>query len=195
MWSFTCPTPERLQRLVASQEALGLTYPEVGVSATGTPPGYNVDDNRVLLGRGSAVFAASCEALRGWRQFPSPWTRISPLPTPIAKGQTVAIIAHLFGLWWVNTCRIVTVFDEPTRFGFAYGTLPLHVERGEEQFLVEQHADGGVWYTIRAVSQPRYWMTRVAYPMTRRMQKRFARDSLAAMKAIVGTALVAEGKR
>jgi uncharacterized protein (UPF0548 family) len=195
MWSFTQPAPERLRRLIASQEALGLTYPAVGVSAVGTLPGYDMDDNRILLGRGPAVFVAAREALRGWRQFPSPWTRIWPLPTPIAEGQTVAMIAHLFGLWWSNTCRIVAVFDEPTRFGFAYGTLPQHVERGEEQFLVEQHADGSVWYSIRAVSRPRYWMVRMAYPLARRMQRRFVRDSLAAMKAIAGTPHVAEGVR
>ena len=184
MWSFTRPTPDQLRRLIASQEALGVTYTQIGVSATGTLPGYNVDANRVLVGRGPAVFSAAREALRGWKQFPSPLTRIWPLPTPIAEGRTVAIVARAFGLWWLNTCRIVAVFDEPTRFGFAYGTLPLHVEQGEEQFLVEQHADGGVWYTIRAVSKPHYWMVRVAYPMTRRMQRRFARESLAAMKAI-----------
>ena len=184
MWSFTRPTPERLQRLIASQETLALTYPQLGVSASGTLPGYNVDANRVLLGHGPAVFAAAREALRGWKQFPAPWTYIWASETPIAEGRSVAIVARAFGLWWPNTCRIVAVFDEPTRFGFAYGTLPRHVERGEEQFAVEQHADDSVWYTIRAVSRPGYWMVRLASPLTRRMQRRFARDSMAAMKAI-----------
>ena len=188
MWSFTRPTPERLERQIASQATLALTYPEVGVSATGTLPGYTVDANRVLLGHGPTVFAAACEALREWRQFPSPWTRILPATAPIAVGQTVAIIAHAFGLWWSNTARIVYVVDEPNRFGFAYGTLPQHVEQGEEQFLIERHEDGGVWYTIRAISRPRYWMVRLAYPLTRKMQKRFARESLAAMKAAVAVA-------
>jgi hypothetical protein len=30
----------------------------------------------------------------------------------------------VFGVWTLNTCRIVYVVDEATRFGFAYGTLP-----------------------------------------------------------------------
>lgn len=185
MWSFTRPTPEHLRQLLATQEPLDVTYPRVGVSAAGTLPGYVVDENRVLLGHGPAVFAAAREALRGWRQIPAPWAHIWPLPTPIAEGQSVAMVAHLFGLWWANTCRIVAVFDKPTRFGFAYGTLPQHVESGEEQFAVEQQADGGVWYSIRAVSRPRYWMVRLSYPMARRLQRRFARESLAAMKAVV----------
>jgi uncharacterized protein (UPF0548 family) len=189
MWSFTRPTPERLRRLLASQEALGVTYPHVGVSAAGTLPGYDLDESRVLLGHGPAVFAAAREALRGWGQFPAPWTHIWPLPAPLAGGQMIAMVAHLFGLWWANACRIVAVIDEPTRFGFAYGTLPQHVESGEEQFLVEQRDDGGVWYSIRAVSRPRYWMLRLGYPVARRIQARFRRESLAAMKA------VAEGGR
>ena len=185
MWSSTRPTPEHLRRLIASQATLDLTYPQAGITETGTLPGYNVDDNRVVLGRGTEVFAAACEALRQWRQFPSPWTNIWPLPTPIAVGQTVAIVARAFGLWWANVCRIVYVVDEPGRFGFAYGTLPLHVERGEERFMIERHEDGSVWYTIRAISQARYWMVRMAYPLTRRLQRRFARDSLAGIKAAV----------
>ena len=195
MWSFTCPTPEHLERLIASQATLGVTYPQVGVSATGTLPGYNVDDNRVLLGRGPEVFAAACEALRQWRQFPAPWTRIWPSAAPIAVGQTVAIVARAFGLWWSNTCRIVYVVDEPGRFGLAYGTLPQHVEQGEEQFLIERHDDDSVWYHVRAVSQARYWMVRVAYPLTRRLQRRFARDSLASMKAAVEEKLTTESQR
>jgi len=47
----------------------------------------------------------------------------------------------------------VYVIDETVpvrRFGFAYGTLPAHVEQGEERFSVELHADGAVWYDLRA---------------------------------------------
>jgi uncharacterized protein (UPF0548 family) len=38
-----------------------------------------------------------------------------------------------------------------------------------------------VWYDIRAFSRPRHVLARLGYPLTRRTQKRFARDSVAAM--------------
>ena len=90
-----------------------------------------------------------------------------------------------FGFWWFNACRIVYLIDDTgpvTRFGFAYGTLPGHAERGEERFLIEwDQSDGSVWYDILAFSRPRHVLARLGYPLTRRLQKQFARDSATAM--------------
>ena len=98
-------------------------------------------------------------------------------------------LRKIMGLWVLNACRIVYVVDEPGpvhRFGFAYGTLPDHVETGEERFLVEwDEATGDVWYDILAFSRPRYAVMRLGTPYIRRMQKRFGRDSAAAMRRIV----------
>jgi uncharacterized protein (UPF0548 family) len=95
-------------------------------------------------------------------------------------------------VWWLNACRIVYAVDEMgpvCRFGFAYGTLPGHAESGEERFLVEwDRADDDVWYDIIAFSRPNHLLARLGYPLTRRTQKRFARDSAAAMRKAVGTA-------
>ena len=97
----------------------------------------------------------------------------------------MAVIAQLFGIWWLNACRILYVIDESgpiTKFGFAYGTLPDHAASGEERFLIEwDHADDVVWYDILAFSRSRHFLVRFGYPITRRVQKRFARDSTAAM--------------
>jgi uncharacterized protein (UPF0548 family) len=60
--------------------------------------------------------------------------------------------------------------------------LPGNAECGEERFLVEwRQADNSVWYDIRAVSKPGGWLTRVAYPLARRLQRRFGRDSMRAV--------------
>jgi uncharacterized protein (UPF0548 family) len=77
------------------------------------------------------------------------------------------------------------VIDEPRRFGFAYGTLPGHVEAGEERFLVEWLADDAVWYDLLAISRPRYWGARLAYPLARRLQRTFAQRSRARMAGFV----------
>ncbi len=53
-----------------------------------------------------------------------------------------------------------------SRFGFAYGTLPGHVESGEERFLVEwDRGDDAVWYDILAFSRPNHVLTRLGYPV------------------------------
>jgi uncharacterized protein (UPF0548 family) len=96
-------------------------------------------------------------------------------------------VAGNFGLWWLNACRVVYVVEEADRFGFAYGTLPDHAGSGEERFLVEwDQATGLVWYDVLAFSRPRHVLARLGYPWTRRVQKRFGRDSAAAMVRAVG---------
>ena len=92
-------------------------------------------------------------------------------------------------LWSLNACRIVYVVDESQpirRFGFAYGTLPDHVESGEERFVVEwDEASDEVWYDIFAFSRPRHPLIRLGNPYMRRLQQRFGRESAAAMARAV----------
>ncbi len=182
------PRASDLDDRLARQRPLAFSYPQVGDTAGVFPASYDHDRLRVLLGSGEAVFAAGCQALRAWRQFPARWTAIYPTAAPLAEGTNVLMLAHVLWLWWVNGCRIVYTIDEPSlprRFGFAYGTLPSHVERGEERFLVEMDADGRVWYEIAAFSRPRHWLLKLGYPLVRRYQAKFRRESAAAMQAAV----------
>jgi uncharacterized protein (UPF0548 family) len=80
------------------------------------------------------------------------------------------------------------VIDEKNRFGFAYGTLPGHAECGEEIFMVERHEDDSVHYVIKAFSRPRLWLARLGYPIARAQQRKFVRDSKAAMQQWVKNA-------
>jgi uncharacterized protein (UPF0548 family) len=111
--------------------------------------------------------------------------------TPIKPGEVVAVMGRAGGWWWLNACRIIYVVDESgpiSRFGFAYGTLPGHVESGEERFLIEwDRASGDVWYDILAFSRPNHLVTRLGYLVVRRLQKRFGRDSAASMLKAAGS--------
>ena len=69
--------------------------------------------------------------------------------------------------------RVVYVIDEPTRRGFAYGTLPGHPESGEEAFIVERRDDDSVWLTIRAFSRPAHPALWAVYPVLRLVQAIF----------------------
>jgi uncharacterized protein (UPF0548 family) len=183
MWQVRRPTPAQLQAFRAAQQRLPFSYPCVGATRDGgpTPRGFDRDRNRQRLGTGEAVFHAARSAVRAWRMFPPPLATIEPAGIPIVEGETAVVVVRLFGVWFINSARIVYVIDEPRRFGFAYGTLPGHAERGEERFLVEWLNDDSVWYDLDAVSRPRYWAAQLAYPLTRRIQRRFARRSKSAM--------------
>jgi len=152
------------------------------------PGGFVLDHMRVSLGRGNRAWLAAQAAIRNWVMFRNGWTALhSPLGPP-KNGNVVAMLVWIAGLWWLNPSRVLYEIEETEpirRFGFGYGTLHDHAERGEERFLVEQDVEGEVWYDLGSFSQPRNPLVRLFRPWARRIQHRFARDSAAAMQRYV----------
>ena len=185
MFRFRQPTDAVIGSFLQAQARLDFTYPDTGATAAIVPASYVVDHTRLRLGTGEEVFRRAKIGFQGWKQFDLGWLRAYPADTPIRLEEAVAVVAHKYGLWSLNAARIVYVVDEPRKFGFAYGTLPGHVERGEERFLIERTDDDTVWYDILAFSQPRHLLTKIGYPLVRRLQKRFGRESAAAMMQTV----------
>jgi uncharacterized protein (UPF0548 family) len=198
MVSLTRPSDEAIREFLASQGDLALTYPNVGATATTPPPGYVVDHTRALLGHGEETFARARNALIRWRQLRLGWVEARPPGAAIRTGELVAIVACRFGIWWLSACRIVRVVDDPgpvRRFGFAYGTLPDHAGSGEERFLIEwDEASGEVWYDILAFSRPNWILTRIFRGDMRRLQRRFGKESVAAMERALEDDLITFSK-
>jgi uncharacterized protein (UPF0548 family) len=187
MLSIRKPTGAAIRAHIERERGGPYSYAEVGATRGLTPPGYNVDHNRVKLGEGSALFDVASAALRRWEMFHLGWVEMTTPDAPIAEGSTVGVLVRLLGLYSLNLCRIVYVVNENQgplrRFGFAYGTLGEHAESGEERFTVElDETTGAVCYDILAFSQPRHILARMVYPYARVLQRRFAADSMRAMK-------------
>ena len=200
MLSLRKPSAESIRRFLNAQSKLDFSYAAVGATAGQLPADYVVDRTRIRLGEGERVFQAAKVALQQWKQFDLGWVAVWSPETPIQTGEVIAIVARSIDLWWLNACKIVYVVDESgpiSRFGFAYGTLPSHAGRGEERFLIEWvQADNSVWYDILAFSRPNQFLARLGYPMVRRTQKRFGRDSAAAMlRAIQSDSEVRRSRR
>lgn len=178
------PGQEVIRSFLSSQKDLPFSYSEVGSSREIAPSGYVCDHNRVRLGTGRADFDRAIAAVRQWKMFDMPWVELCWPNMPIEPGATVAVVVSHLGIWSLNACRIVYVIEEVgsmEKFGFAYGTLPGHAASGEERFTVEFDTnDEAVWYDILAFSRPKA-LALLAYPFTRYLQMRFARDSKAAM--------------
>lgn len=182
------PSELQINSFIAAQQHSDFSYTPLGLTRDAIPSGYSVDHNRVQLGSGSQSFNAAVRAIQQWKMFDFDWIQLCWSHAPIEAGTTVAVVINHLGFWSMNACRIVYVVQEGgsvEKYGFAYGTLAAHEERGEERFIVEwNRADDSVWYDILAVSQPGP-MARLAYPYTRRLQKRFAEASKAAMKRAI----------
>ena len=183
------PSAESIRQFRQAQAVFDFTYSAVGATATVPPAGYVVDHTRIKLGAGPEAFENAKAALCRWEHFNLGWVEAIPNSTPIEAGQVVAVLARVLGIWWLNACRIIYVVHEAeatVRFGFAYGTLPGHAESGEERFVIEwDQSNNEVWYDIVAFSRPNFLLTKLGYPFVRCFQKKFARDSAAAMMRAV----------
>jgi uncharacterized protein (UPF0548 family) len=166
------------------------SYPEDGATADAArldaiAGGYDVDRHSFALGSGRDLFERACHALLAWRHFEVGWAELRGAAAPVAVGQVVATLTRVWGLWFLNPCRVVyteSAGPAADQVAFAYGTLPGHVERGEERFSVRRDADTGeVTYEILAFSRPALLLTQAAYPWVRRVQMRFATSSAQAL--------------
>jgi uncharacterized protein (UPF0548 family) len=182
--SILMPKDEKLSDFLQTQNKKPFSYPNIGATQTELQKGYDNDESFIYLGDGEEVWNNAKKALTNWKHFPPSWTQIFPSTTPIEKAENVAVLFRLFGIWWINSARIVYTIDEKNKFGFAYGTLPGHLEKGEECFWIKRDKKGNVFYYIKAFSKPAYWFVRLAYPLARMYQKRFVRESMAIMKKL-----------
>src|ERR1043165_7813681 len=179
------PSAREVEHFLSASRSLPLSYEPTGI-AKQAYPGFTTDEASQGLGSGTAVFTRAKEALIGWHHFELGWVELFPRDARIEAGTVVAVMVNHLGFWSLNGCRIVYTIGDPdsaTQFGFAYGTLSNHAERGEEIFEVSiDPASQEVSYHIRAASKPRATLARIGYPFTRFLQARFRRDSLAALQ-------------
>ena len=97
MYLFSRPTDARIKAFIESLESDSLSYPEVGATL-GTPPaGYDIDNNRILLGRGEQDFERAKTAIREWRMFEVPGMTLCYPDTPIEVRRNIAPLARHLG--------------------------------------------------------------------------------------------------
>jgi len=187
MFMIRKPSRQWIDAVLRLQRRLPFAYREVGATRHGQKPtGYRGAVHRICLGEGAEVFAQAKEAIRAWRMFPPSFVELCWPDAPIEEESTVGVLCRTFGLWTFHVARIVYVVDDSDgpveRFGFAYGTLPRHFERGEERFLVEwDRSDNRVWYEVRMFCRPAHWIARLGDPIVRRLQRQFGQVTKQAM--------------
>ena len=176
------PDAAALARLADLSRSASLTYEPIGISALDTAPrGYHRGHWTCPLGTGDAAFDAAGDALREWSVHRGAGLIVFAEGPP-AVGAIVAMAAPLPVGYIDVVCRVVEVVDRADRFGFVYGTLPIHPEQGEETFVVVRNGDD-VSFEITAISRPRHPLARVAPPIANLLQRRATMRYLDAMRA------------
>lgn len=177
------PSDATLTRLAVEAQRLEMSYAAIGVTKTAAMPttDLRVDRWSIDLDVDVGSFDRACGALRAWQAHRGAGARVFPGDPALDVGETVVVSLSLPGVTAIAPCRIVWVVDEADTFGFAYGTLAGHPERGEESFVIRREG-GRVWFEIVAASRPDALLTRLGGPVARALQKRVTKKYLAALK-------------
>jgi uncharacterized protein (UPF0548 family) len=185
MFLFRRPSQEDIDRFLRESQALPLSYGPTGIVIADTVR-EDIDDATAIIGHGKAAFERARAALIGWKHFDIGWVETFPPAAPVVSGTVVGVLIRHLGFWSLNGCRVlygVGSVDDAARFGFAYGTLTNHAEKGEELFEVSiDPRTDVVVYRIRAISWPQATLARIGRPIVRVLQARFREHSAAAMK-------------
>lgn len=155
-----------------------LTYSEVGATVGEMPAGYRHVSESAVIGRGRARFDEAAAAGMRYGMLRGAGLRVDAT-SPVAEvGATVVV--HLGPV--PAPCRVIAVFDETDRRGFAYGTLAGHPETGEELFAVRfDPVTEAVHAEVRAFSRHATWWSRSAGPVTSLAQRLVTRRYLRAL--------------
>lgn len=167
--------PSAAQRLLDQACGEQPTYAFVGALLGDDPPPLDLVAERTV-GHGPRAFARAVACIRSFgpqRAVATVW----PDDARAELGTDLIVALGLGPITVVALDRVVAVVDEPGRWGFAYGTLPGHIEVGEEAFLVERRPDGTVVVRITARSHvalpPRRLLQQVLLPIQRRYAERY----------------------
>jgi uncharacterized protein (UPF0548 family) len=125
------------------------------------------------------------EGLQSWQAHRLPFVRVVLSDTEVRRGATVVVLLGPRWLAVAAPCRIVAVVNEPTRWGFAYGSLPGHPEQGEEAFVVSIKEDGRVVFEVTAFSRPADPFLKLLGPLGCALQRGGSRGYLRALRRFV----------
>ncbi len=175
-----------MTQMVKDLEGAEPTYSDIGATLAGTrPQGFHQDRYEIVLGQGPEIFQQAVTGLKTWKAHRLPGMEVFPDNQVIRTGATVVVTLGTPIVALALPCRIVSVIDGQTRWGFAYGTLPGHPEQGEEAFVISVSPDQTVRFEIEAFSRPGDPLVRLSGPIGRGVQMGGTRGYLRALKRFV----------
>jgi len=196
----------RLAEIAALESTVDLTKRDSYVAAAG----WNIDAREIALPSEApgapeprGAFALARDILTAYAFTPQRLIRGAFDPDAPLLARPMLLTARFLWLRFQLGVRVSRVIDETREnngltervWGYSYHTLAGHMERGEITFeIAKEIASGTVKFRIHSFSQTGHianWFYRIGFRLLgRRLQHRFAEQSLTNMRQLVVNALV-----
>lgn len=147
--------PDQLQ-LATLGLAAGRTPSDVGLGGS-----WTITDHSQVIGYGLECLENATARLLTWQAHQHAGVKVA------RDGPVVQIS---FGPTQ-SPCLILHEKTSANRTALVYGTLPGHIERGEEAFLIDMADDGTVTGRCVAFSTHAWWLARLGAPVARYVQR------------------------
>jgi uncharacterized protein (UPF0548 family) len=180
------PNEQQLKSVLSAQSKFPVTCATFDMSDQAhAPRGFKETGGSVLLGHGQSVLDGAVQNIKHWRVHEHAGLNVTPHGTEVNESDDVMLLKKLLIGYVTVSCRVLSITQSRDQWGFTYGTLPHHVERGEELFMVARASDGAVTFTVRAMSRPGHFLTKVGAPVARLIQRTATNNYLRAMADLV----------
>lgn len=127
---------------------------------------WHLVDHAQTIGHGEKDFLAASHRLHSWRAHAH--ARVG-VEEEGGRGTAQEVVRLHFGPT-TSPCRILYREQTARRTVMVYGTLPGHVECGEEAFIIELGQDGTVTARCVAFSKHAWWLAKLGAPVARWVQ-------------------------
>lgn len=107
-----------------------LNYEQVGATAGELPKGFHHIRRQAVLGNGIETFRQAASQLLTWNLHRRAGLTVRADKDHALLGADVTVTLKIGPIKIAAPCRVVRIVDEPSRQGFAYGTLQGHPEQG-----------------------------------------------------------------
>ncbi|MFT3662544.1 MAG: DUF1990 domain-containing protein [Gordonia sp. (in: high G+C Gram-positive bacteria)] len=161
--------------------------------------GFHIVEESAVVGRGQQVFERCADRLLDGSAH-----RLAGAPLRRPNGDRVTsfhagdrVDVHPLGIGAAaaaSPCLVLCAERTDRRAEMIYGTLPGHLERGEERFAVTMDDDGAVTVTVAAFSRPGHPLTKAAGAVGRRLQRVMSRRYVNAIGRGTGAPRIRRGR-
>jgi uncharacterized protein (UPF0548 family) len=177
------PKLDKLNQILETQSQLQLSYEASDLLTNNSS--MKTTEYCMSVGTGLDAFEKAVLCLSQFAVHERAGFQVLKTSNSLEVNSCVLLKLSLFPFYITSVCRITNIISSSNTFGFTYGTLPHHIEVGEELFLIELTKTNNVLFKIKTISRPGNKFAILVKPYSNHLQLKFNNRYLLSMKELI----------